>query len=49
MMSLEIDYERKYAKEFLVIKDKFDKIGFEIIGTKDINTDPIYCVKEKKK
>jgi len=47
-MSLEMNSERKYAKEFLAIKDKFDKIGFEIIGTKDINTVPIYCVKEKK-
>ena len=47
-MSLEMNSERKYAKEFLAVKDKLDKIGFEVIGTKDINTEPIYCVRKKK-
>ncbi|MFW9822146.1 MAG: hypothetical protein ACFFE4_04385 [Candidatus Thorarchaeota archaeon] len=42
-----MDTERKYAKEFLVVKEKLEKIGFEIIGTKDINEDPIYFVREK--
>lgn len=48
--SLEIlkQKKRKNAKEFLAIKDKFDKIGFEIIGTKDINNEEIYLVKKKK-
>ena len=47
-MSLEMNFERKYAKELLAAKDKLDKIGFEIVGTKDINTEPIYFVREKK-
>jgi len=48
--SLEIlnQKKRKNAKEFLAIKDKFDKIGFEIIGNKDINNEEIYLVKKKK-
>ena len=48
MMSLEMDSERKFAKEFLAAKDKFDKIGFEVVGTKDIHNNPIYFVKKKK-
>ena len=47
-MSLEMDSERKFAKEFLAAKEKFDKIGFEVIGTKDVHKKPIYFVKEKK-
>ncbi|MFX1325037.1 MAG: hypothetical protein ACFE8N_08770 [Promethearchaeota archaeon] len=44
-----MESEKKIVKEFLAIRDKFAKIGFELIGTKDINTVPIYFVKEKKK
>ena len=36
------------AEEFLVIKDFFDKIGYELVGTKDINNERFYLVKEKK-
>lgn len=45
MMSLDMN---EIAKEFLVIKDFFDKIGYELVGTKDINNEKIYLVKEKK-
>ena len=48
MMSLEMNLERKFAKEFLAAQDFFNKIGFEIIGTKDINNEEIYLVKKKK-
>ncbi|MFW9867890.1 MAG: hypothetical protein ACFFEN_17480 [Candidatus Thorarchaeota archaeon] len=40
--------KRKCAKEFLTIKDKLEKIVFEIVGTKDIKNGHIYFVKEKK-
>ena len=45
MMSLDIE---EIAKEFLAAQDLFDKIGFEIIGTKDINNKFHYVVKKKK-
>jgi len=45
MMSLDIN---EIAKKFLVIKDFFDKIGYELVGTKDINNEKIYLVREKK-
>lgn len=48
-MSLEMDLERKIAEEFLAAQDIFDTIGFEIIGTKDINENQIFCVRKKKK
>jgi len=47
MMSLEMDLERKFAEDFLAAKEFFDKIGYELIGTKDINNEVIYLVKEK--
>ena len=47
MMSLEMDSERKFAKEFLAAKEKLDKIGFEIIGTKDIKGLNYFVVEEK--
>ncbi|MFW9875045.1 MAG: hypothetical protein ACFFG0_18220 [Candidatus Thorarchaeota archaeon] len=48
MMSLELDSERKFAKEFIVAREFFNKIGFEVIGTKDINHETIYLVRRKK-
>jgi len=48
MMSLEMNKERKFAEEFLAAQDFFNKIGFELIGTKDINNEEIYLVKKKK-
>ena len=47
-MSLERDSEMKFAKEFLATKEKLDKIGFDVIGTKDINDIIYFVVKEKK-
>ena len=35
------------AKEFLEKKETFNGMGYELIGTKDINEDTIYLVKEK--
>ena len=46
MMSLDMN---EMAEGFLVIKDFFDKIGYELVGNKDINNEKIYLVKEKKK
>ena len=40
------------AEEFLVAKEFFDKIGFELIGTKDGNSEnpeKIYSVRRKIK
>ncbi|MFW9972275.1 MAG: hypothetical protein ACFFDF_18970 [Candidatus Odinarchaeota archaeon] len=48
MMSLEIPVEVKIAKEFLAAQVFFNKIGFEIVGTKDINEETIYLVRKKK-
>ena len=46
MMSLEMNIERKFAEDFLAAQDKLNKIGFEIIGTKDINNKIYFMVKE---
>jgi len=45
MMSFDMN---EIAEEFLVIKDFFDKIGFEVVGTKDINNEILYVVRKKK-
>lgn len=42
MMSLE-----NIATEFLVAKDKFDSLGYELIGTKEVNEETIFLIKEK--
>lgn len=36
------------AYEFIEAKEKFNGMGYELIGTKDINEDTIYLVKEKQ-
>ena len=41
MMSLEI------AKSFLEDKEKFAQLGYELVGTKDINNEKLFLVKEK--
>ena len=46
MMSLE--RIERITKEFIAIQNLFDKIGFKVIGTKDINNEDIYLVKKKK-
>lgn len=45
MMSVNMNHDRKYAKDFLAIQDLFDSINFEIINTKDINDQIIFLVK----
>ena len=32
---------------FLSAKEKFAQLGYELVGTKDINEETIYMVKEK--
>ena len=40
--------EEELAQEFLDIKGFFEKIGFELVVTKDIYDEKIYFVKKKK-
>lgn len=50
MMSMETCTTIVIAEEFLTAKEFFDKIGFELIGTKDGNSEnpeKIYCVRRK--
>ena len=47
MMSLE--FGKKIAIEFVKIGKFFERLGFELIGTKDINGERIFLVKKKKK
>ncbi len=47
MMSL--DKVVEIDKKFLAAKFFFDKIGWELVGTKDISNEEIYLVKKKKK
>ena len=47
MMSL--GFGEKIAIEFVKTRKFFEKIGFELIGTKDINGERIFLVKKKKK
>jgi len=37
------------ALEFLQEKQKFAQLGYELVGTKDINNEVIYLVKEKNR
>ncbi|MFW9970994.1 MAG: hypothetical protein ACFFDF_12440 [Candidatus Odinarchaeota archaeon] len=48
MISLEIPVEVKIAKEFLTVHEFFNSIGFEIIGTKNIDNETIYLVWKKR-
>jgi hypothetical protein len=36
------------AKEFMEIKEFFDRVGFEIIGAKTDSDNTIYFIKRKK-
>lgn len=38
-----------FAEWFLNIKEKLDSQGWEIVGTKDIDSDVCILVREKKK
>jgi len=46
-MSLETHVEVKFTKEFLATQDLFNKIGCEVIDTKDINKETLFLVKGK--
>ena len=49
-MSMESYTTIVIAEEFLTAKEFFDKIGFELIGTKDGNSEnpnEIYCIRRK--
>lgn len=37
------------AYDFIEAKEKFKRLGLELIGTKDINEEIIFLVKEKSK
>ncbi|MHA1252436.1 MAG: hypothetical protein ACTSRP_20800 [Candidatus Helarchaeota archaeon] len=37
-----------FANEFIKLKRFFSELGFEIIGTKDVNNEIIYFIKRKK-
>ncbi len=52
MMSMETCTTIVIAEEFLIAKEFFNKLGFELIGTKDGNSEnpeKIYCVRRKIK
>jgi hypothetical protein len=36
------------AKEFMEIKEFFERVGFEVIGTKTDSSEVIYFIKKKK-
>ena len=38
-----------YASEFVTLKEYFSSLGYEVIGSKEVNSDTIYLIKEKKK
>jgi hypothetical protein len=37
------------ASEFIDLKEKFNSLGWEVIGTKEVNDETIIFIKEKKK
>ena len=37
------------ASEFITLKDYFISLGWEVIGTKNVNDETIIFIKEKKK
>ena len=37
------------AQEFVTLKEYFSSLGYEVIGSKEINSDTIYLIKEIKK
>lgn len=50
MMSMETKIAIVIAEEYLVAKEFFDKIGFEVVGTRAgniENPEKIYCVRRK--
>lgn len=45
-MSLKLDSR---VKEYLEFENLFNKLGLEIIGTKNVNNEEIYLVKKKSR
>jgi hypothetical protein len=37
------------ASEFVTLQEYFASLGYEVIGAKEVNSDTIYFIKEKKK
>lgn len=35
------------ASEFMEAREKFNSLGYELIGTQDVNEQTIYMIKEK--
>jgi hypothetical protein len=35
--------------EFVTLREYFDSLGYEVIGTKEVNNEDIIFIKEKKK
>lgn len=35
------------ASEFMEAKEKFNSLGYELVGTQDVNEQTIYFIKEK--
>jgi len=49
MMSIQsIQSIQNIEEEFVKIRDFFDKIGFELIGTNKVNDEKIFFVRRKK-
>lgn len=48
MMSMETCTKIEIAEEFMAIKRLFDKIGFEVVGSKKDYDTKLYVVKKKK-
>ena len=38
-----------YASEFVTLQEYFISLGYEVVGTKDVNDETIILIKEKKK
>ena len=47
-MSMETCTKIEIAEEFMAIKKLFDKIGFEVVGSKNDYDSKLYMVKKKK-
>lgn len=37
------------ASEFVSLKEYFISLGYEVIGSKEVNSETIYLIREKKK
>jgi deoxyxylulose-5-phosphate synthase len=44
-MSVKVE---EFAEDFVMMKKLFEKLGLELIGTKDHNNEKVYLVKKDK-